>query len=403
MPESHEKKKQNICMIAYTNYAIDARVRREAETLASLPEYRVTMLVNKRDAQPRNFSLEGVQVKELNVAKYRGNSNIRYLFSYIYFLLHAFMVCTTRVLNKSLDIVHVHNMPNFLVLAAILPKLFGKKIILDIHDTVLETYSCKFSTTSIKWLILSKILYMEEYLSCLLADRVICVNHIQRDILLKRGIADSKITVLLNVPDPKRFPYDGIRVQEHTQSNGFRLVYFGTIAERLGIDIAIQAVARLVEKIPYLEFHIIGEGDQKQDLLKLARDLHVEHAIRFSEGSVPLEDLAEHLENMDLTIVPNKRNVATELMLPVKMLESIALGIPVVTSRLKTIEYYFDDDTVFYFEPENVDSLALSICNAYDMPSLRADKSSKAKSFLDSYGWNVHKVDLFNLYKSLFR
>ena len=95
MPESHEKKKRNICMIAYTNYMIDARVRREAETLAALPEYRVTMLVNKRNALPSSFTLESVEVKEsmsqnIAVTAIFGTFSLIFIFFFMH-LWHALL------------------------------------------------------------------------------------------------------------------------------------------------------------------------------------------------------------------------------------------------------------------------------------------------------------------------
>jgi glycosyltransferase involved in cell wall biosynthesis len=104
---------------------------------------------------------------------------------------------------------------------------------------------------------------------------------------------------------------------------------------------------------------------------------------------------------MDLVVVPNRKNTATELMLPVKLLDSVALGIPVVVPRLKAIEYYFSDDMVFYFEPDNVDSLADTILYAYNNRDERIRKAENAKSFLEKYGWEKHKFDLINMYKSL--
>lgn len=394
-----QKKIKNVCMIAYTNYAIDARVRREAEALATLPEYRMTMLVNKQNQKPRSFVLEDVRVIELNVAKYRGSSGASYLLSYFRFVLLAFAACTKLFLEGALDVVHVHNMPNFLVLAAIIPRLFGKRLILDVHDTLIELYSCKFDSKPLKRRIFEGALRAEEYVSCLIAHRIICVNHIQKNTLIARGADRSKITVLLNVPDPKRFPYD-TRVHEN-HSPYFNLVYFGTIADRLGIDLAIHAVAQLAGRVPNIRFHIIGDGDQKEKLKVLAKELGVEKAVHFSDGSIPLEHLPECLKEMDLTIIPNRKNNATELMLPVKMLESIAMGIPVATAKLKTIEYYFSDEMVFFFEPEDVCSLQLTLLEALNNPSLRNQKRDNAKAFLKLYGWDAHKLDLFGLYNSL--
>jgi glycosyltransferase involved in cell wall biosynthesis len=398
MARPQPEKITKVYMVAYTNYAIDARVRREAETLAALPEYRVTILVNKLNDKPRHYVLENVNVVELNVPKYRGNSGISYLLSYLHFVLLAFTACTRLFLRGSLDVVHVHNMPNCLVLAAIIPRLFGKGLILDVHDTLVELYACKFGCRALKDRILEGALHVEEYLSCLIAHKVICVNHVQRNALTRRGVDLAKITVILNVPDPKIFPYN---TKAHENGSAyFNLVYFGTLANRLGIDLAIKAVAHLADKVPNIRFHIIGEGDQKEELRALSERLGVEKAVHYA-GAIRLEELPNYLKDMDLTIIPNRRNSATELMLPVKMLESIAMGIPVATARLNTIEYYFNDEMVFFFEPENVSSLQSTILEAINSPSLRLQKRDNARAFLKPYGWDSHKFALLGLYKSL--
>jgi len=64
--------------------------------------------------------------------------------------------------------------------------------------------------------------------------------------------------------------------------------------------------------------------------------------------------------------VANRKNLATDLMLPVKMLEYTALDILVVAPRLNTINYYFRDGMVSSFKPTGVESLSsvvYSLCN----------------------------------------
>ena len=104
---------------------------------------------------------------------------------------------------------------------------------------------------------------------------------------------------------------------------------------------------------------------------------------------------------MDLGIISNRKSIATELMLPVKMMEYIALGIPVVAPRLKAIEYYFDRGMVGYFEPESVDSLAGMILSLYEDASKREKQTEKARVFLERYGWENHQLDLLNLYRQM--
>ena len=116
-------------------------------------------------------------------------------------------------------------------------------------------------------------------------------------------------------------------------------------------------------------------------------------------GRVPLEGLIPILEEMDLGIVPNGRNIATELMLPVKMLECIALGIPVVAPRLKTITHYFTEEMVFYFEPDDVDSMAEAILQASLSAEGRLSRAREARRFLERNGWESHKSDFLRMYQ----
>src|SRR5437870_5165071 len=126
---------KRVCMIAYTNYQFDGRVRLEAESLVNWG-YQVFFLVPKSEAIARTYTLASITVRELNIHKYRGKSRFRYILSYLAFLAVAFLACTRLFLQSRIRVVHVHNMPDLLVFAAILPRLFGCKVVLDLHDTV---------------------------------------------------------------------------------------------------------------------------------------------------------------------------------------------------------------------------------------------------------------------------
>jgi glycosyltransferase involved in cell wall biosynthesis len=391
--------KKHVCMIVYANYFYDWRVRREAETIASLPEFTVSVLGLKEMASPRKYVLEGVNVEEMNMFKYRGKSTVKYLISYVKFTLQAFLACTRLFIRSGINIVHVHNMPNFIVFSALVPILGRKKIILDVHDTMIETYSSKFH--GFINTVMEKVLRLEEKLCCALADRIICVNHIQRDVMISRGIPKDKIIISMNVPEPKRLNHRGLIRSAPDKENTFRVAYFGTITKRLGIDIAIKAIANLRKNIPRLEFSIIGDGDDLGEFISLSQNLGVDDIVCFSMKLLPFEQLLDVLSTVSLVVIPNRRNNATELMLPVKLLDSVALGIPVIVSRLKATEYYFSDDMVFYFEPDNVDSLADAIWYVYNNKAERIKKAENAKRFLEKYGWEKHKFDLINMYKSL--
>jgi glycosyltransferase involved in cell wall biosynthesis len=395
---NRESKKTRICMVGYSRYSTDTRIRREAEALLDNEEYNIVFIGLKEDSMPsKNYILEGVEVVELSCDKYRGKSPIRYLLTYLNFTLRAFFVLSKLFIARGFDAIHFHNMPDFVVFAAVLPRLLGRPVVLDIHDSMPETFSGKFPTLFGRAFF--RAMCAEEKLCSLFATKIICVNHPQKEILVNRGIPSDKIIVLMNVPDDKRFTRYGTATRHDTTK--FRLVYHGTIAHRLGVDLIIRAVAKLRDSIPGLEFHIVGNGDDEQSCIRLVNEMGLEQHV-FFRGPIPLDNLPSLLlREMDLGVIGNRQSVATDLMLPVKMIECIALGIPVVVPKLQTINYYFTEKMVKYFMPEDVDSLASAIIDLYRKPSERHSQAASALKFLDTYGWERHKRNLLDYYQQI--
>ena len=387
---------RHVCMIAYTDYSGDARVRREAETLAA-HAFHVRCLTTRNGGAPKTFALDGVDVQELNVSKYRGKSTRAYVSSYLKFLAAASVECARMMMRGELDVVHAHNIPNFLVFAGLVPRLGGRKVILDVHDSVLETFAAKFPPSAL----LRRALLMEERLSALIAHKVICVNHPQRDTLVARGIPDEKTFVSMNVPDPRIFHADSGDRAAQPAPGRLNLVYHGTMVSRLGVDLLIRAVARIREQVPAVQLHLWGHGDDLDMFQTLAHDLNVAERVLFTPSGHPLEALPDRLRTMDLGVIGNRRNTAGDLMLPVKLLEYVSLGIPVVAPRLRTIQRYFSDDMVTYYEPEDVESLAAAVVGLHDDRERRQRQAMSASGFLSQYGWERQGRELISMYHTL--
>ena len=391
------RREPHVCMVAYSDYVFDARIRREAETLAS-NGFRVTCFKLRNGAARERYTLNNVDVRELSVPKYQGKSRTAYLRSYLRFMVEASAACVRLLWKGDLDAVHIHNLPDFLVLAGLVPRLAGRKIVLDVHDSIPETFATKFSDASALWTLLC----LEERMSALLAHRVICVNDPQRDTLVNRSISASKTFVSMNVPDPAIFKLGA--AADHPaadEGGGFDVVYHGTMAERLGVDLIIRAIASLRERIPELRLHLWGRGDDLPRFQRLASDLGAEGVVEFKPQGYPLQELPARLRPMQLGVIGNRRSLACDLMLPVKLMEYVSLGIPAVAPRLRTIEHYFSDQMVTFYEPENVQSLADSIYRLYAQPESRRRQAACADGFLTKYGWDRQGGELVAFYRQL--
>ena len=106
----------------------------------------------------------------------------------------------------------------------------------------------------------------------MIAQRIVCVNHPQKEVILARGIPSEKIEISMNVPD--HLVFDD-RLIEKVEESTFNLVYHGSLQKRLGVDIAIKAVAKLKDKLPELRFNIFGGGDDIDEFKTLLAEKNI--------------------------------------------------------------------------------------------------------------------------------
>jgi glycosyltransferase involved in cell wall biosynthesis len=382
---------KKICMVAYTNYLSDARPRREAETLARRGD-QVDFISLAENDQPSKDVIEGVRLFRLRQMRYRGNSGLTYALSYVRFLCTATLKLTGLFQRERYDIVYFHTMPDLIVLVGLIPKLFGARIVLNIHDMMPELYMSKFGISARHPLI--RFLQFQEQFSIWLADKVICVHDPHRDVLCKRGAPRAKITVLPNVPDPLVFRINGLPPKT---GDSFRIVYHGTIAKRLGLDLAVRAFAKAAASCPNARLEIFGNGDAGNELEAQIKASGVEDKISFRKRMFSVGSIAQMVQGASVGLIPNRRDVSTDYMLPVKLLEYVHLGIPVIAPRLLAIQYYFGEDQVLYYEPGDVDELADSICRLYADPEKGEGLALKGAEFAKKFNWDTLKEELYKV------
>jgi glycosyltransferase involved in cell wall biosynthesis len=377
-----------VLIVAYTTYMYDGRVKRHAETLAARgDQVDVISLGNNGHEGLQN----GVNVIGVPIKRYRGSSRANYLSSYLRFFASASRLAYRLGRVDPHDVVITCTLPDAAVLSALPARLFGSRVILDMHDTMPELYLDKFGGR--RGAVGSKLLKVGERVCARFADRVFAVHQLHCLRLQEAGIPGRKITVVMNSPQPRIFKAAGIRPTDPDPSH-FVLVCHGTITRRLGIDTAIRAVSLLRDRIPGLLLRLIGGGDYLQEARQLAERLNLSDHVRF-EGARPLEELPRLLQDVTVGLVPNHANAATHLMLPVKLMEYAALGIPVIASRLRTVEHYFPETAVRLVKPGDPGALASAIEELYRDERLRAQLGHNAQRIVHDLSWAHQEQQFF--------
>src|SRR5437588_544209 len=119
-----------------------------------------------------------------------------YFLQYSVFLLSAFFLLALRSLTRRFDLIHVHNMPDLLVFSALVPKLLGAKVILDLHDPMPELMMTIFGLEASSPAV--RLLKGLEKLSLTFADAVLTVNKACKKIFSVRSCPAEKISVVMN-------------------------------------------------------------------------------------------------------------------------------------------------------------------------------------------------------------
>ncbi len=122
------------------------------------------------------------------------------------------------------------------------------------------------------------------------------------------------------------------------------------------------------------------------EIKALAGRLELEGAVAF-EDPVPIHQLPERLCSAAAGLVPNHATSATQLMLPVKLLEFATLGIPIIAARLRTIKHYFSGDAVRYFVPGDSADLARAIDDLSSDPRRRRALAQAAAREVGRLSW----------------
>jgi glycosyltransferase involved in cell wall biosynthesis len=382
-----------VLMLAYTFYETDNRVKRYAETLARRGD-RVDVVVLQKPGQARYEVVNGVHLYRIQRRVFNEKSSLDYLFRLLLFVVKSGLCASWRQIRYGYDLVHVHSIPDFEVFAALLPKLMGAKVILDIHDIVPELYCSKFGVDLDSFLF--KALVWVEKLSTRFADHVIIANHLWEKRLVERSVPSHKCSVYLNYPDTGIF-----RKQENPQKNAtFTWIYPGTLNWHQGLDVAIRAFPRVLDQFPDTEFHIYGDGSEKENLIRLADQLGLKGKVRFMDR-MPIDEIAKVMATADLAVVPKRKDSFGDQAFSTKIFEFMSLGVPVVAADTTVDRHYFDDSTVRFFQSGDEADLANQVISLMSDEGQRIRQVQCATEYVQKHTWEMHKDRYLDLVDSI--
>jgi glycosyltransferase involved in cell wall biosynthesis len=268
-------------------------------------------------------------------------------------------------------------------------------VILDIHDILPEFYASKFGSSHSSRTF--KALLAVERFSARFASHVIIANHIWKERLLSRSVTPDKCTVVLNSPDRSIFTRSAAPARN---GNRITLLYPGSLNWHQGLEIAIRAFARISDKVPNADLVIYGDGPSKDELVQLARELGLGNRVQMP-ASKPLREIAKTIESADIGIVPKRKDSFGNEAFSTKILEFMAMGVPVIVSDTKVDRYYFNDSVVRFFRGGDDEDLARCMLDLILNQAERKQLAQNASRFVEQIDWNAKQGEYLDLVDTL--
>ncbi|MBD3240468.1 MAG: glycosyltransferase [Chitinivibrionales bacterium] len=386
-----------VCCVAYTNYETDYRVRRYAETLAA-EGHEVDVVALRSPDLPRDGALNGVRVTRIHSRRFNEKRPLDFLTGIMALFIKGSVLILWRHLRKPYKLLHIHNVPDFLVFMALPERLLGARVVLDIHDILPEFYAQKFGVSPQSPVI--RMLRVVEFCSVRFASHVIVANDLWRQKIMQRcGVAPDRCSALLNYPKVKFFS----GLDYSIRPNRLNLIYPGHLSHHHGVDIAVRAMAGVRDAVPQARLYIhpsSWEATFRTSLEALIDELALRETVVL-RPAVRVDELASIYRDIDIGVVPKRGGVFASEAFSTKALDFMAAGIPIVASRTTIDEYYFDDSQIAFFTPENHGEMADRILQLYNDPERRRSLSEAGKAFVALNNWDSMQQEYVSLAQSL--
>ncbi len=387
--------------VSFSEYPQDPRPRRAAEALAREGMHVEVICFKDRDDDAFKESFNGVEITRIPIRRRRGGK-LTYLYQYGAFILASGVILAARALRRRYDLVHVHNMPDFLVFSAIVPRLLGARVILDLHDPMPELMMAIFRLQDHSLSV--RLLTRLEKWSVRFSDAVVTVSETFRKIFSSRGCPPEKITVVMNAPDETIFEYRAAvreEVVRREATKPFILMYHGSLVERHGLDLAVQALAEVRKSIPLAELRVYGQSTPfLERVMEFVRRSDLAQVVHYL-GPKKLEEIAEAIRECDLGVIPNQRSTFTELNTPTRIFEYLSQGKPVIAPRSQGILDYFDEQELAFFTLGDAEDLAAKIRQVYFHPEETADMVERGQAVYRAHMWSQERERLIRVVSGL--
>jgi len=307
------------------------------------------------------------------------------------------------VRDLNLDAIHVHDLPLAKV-GRIIAKEQSIPLILDLHENYPAALKIwKHSKKNLGRYFLSPERWAKyEREAVREADRVIVVIEEAMERFFAKEFDANKFAVVSNTVNLDSFVvHEGVARKNNPQTD-LVITYVGGFGPHRGLRLAIMAMPKILQTINRAKLVLVGDGNDKKELQKLASNYDLEGKVVFT-GWVPMNDVPKYIDKCDVGIIPHFSSEHTETTIPHKLFQYMYLQKVVVVSNCRPLERIVSETQAgLVFNSGDETDLADAIIKLYENEHLRTRMGENGKmAVLRKYNWQSTSIKLIHLYESL--
>ena len=224
------------------------------------------------------------------------------------------------------------------------------------------------------------------------SSKILVVNEEVKKIVIDYyNIQNEKILVIPNGVEISLF--------KGTKTYDKKLVLFsGAMYHHRGIDVLLEVAPKVIEKVPKVEFILLGDGDEMNKLKNIVNQKNITKNIIF-KGWINRDKIPQELKNASIGIGPLKLTAVTKNALPIKVLEYMASGLPIIAKRGTLPKDILDDGKNGFFI-DNVKELEEKLILLLNNLELNKQMSKKSIEMIQKFSWEKIIESIIQIHKN---
>ena len=170
------------------------------------------------------------------------------------------------------------------------------------------------------------------------------------------------------------------------RKNPNKIVFAGAMYYHRGLDVLLEAIPKVIKRIPDAKFVLLGSGTEMNKLKKIVSENKLEKSVEF-KGWIKREEIPKNISDASIGIGPLRLTDVTSRALPIKVLEYMAVSLPIIAQKGTLPEDVLQNEKNGYFI-ENSNDLAEKIILLLDQPKKVESMGIQSSKMVQKFSWN---------------